>query len=177
MNLERPDLSQTDPAVVAYIEALEAELSQQRESGGSRRATESSLDVTEPPTTLNVITISQSKLAKRTPRHLYGRQRRGGMGIFDLGTSTDDPPAALVIADESADLLVVTSRARAFRLPVKVVPEAAVRGRGQALADHLPLESDERVALVLPHQRGGYLNVVTDRAQVRRLRHHFLAIT
>ena len=173
MSLERPDLSQTNPAVIAYIEALEAELVVLRESDGSRRAAESTLVVSEPPTSLNLITVSRAGLAKRTPRHLYGRQRRGGMGIFDLETTDADPPAALVIADEAADLLLVTSRARAFRLPVKKVPETEVRGRGQAPAQHLPLEAGETVALVLPHQRGGYLNVVTDKAQVRRLRHHF----
>jgi DNA gyrase subunit A len=95
------------------------------------------------------------------------------MGIFDMETGDDDPPAALVVADEAADLLIVTSLARAFRLPLKKVPETPVRGRGQPLADHLPLDPGESVALVLPHRHSGYLNVITNKAQVRRLRHHF----
>lgn len=173
MNPERPDLSQTDPTVVAYIEALEAELADLRATGSGRAAAESTLETTEPPTTLNLVTVSRAGLAKRTPRHLYSRQRRSGMGIFDMEIIDDDPPAALLIVDEAADLLIVTSLARAFRLPLKKVPETPVRGRGKPLADSLPLDPSETIALVLPHQRSGYLNVLTSQAQVRRLRHHF----
>ncbi len=173
MTPDRPDLSHIDPAVVAYIEALEAELAGLRAGGSGRAAAESTLEATEPPTSLNLVTVSRAGLAKRTPRHHYSRQRRGGMGIFDMETRDDDPPAALVIADEADDLLVVTSLARAFRLPLRKLPETPIRGRGGPLADHLPLDPGESVALVLPHRRAGYLNVLTDRAQVRRLRHHF----
>ena len=75
MRVERPDLEGLDPAVRAYIESLEAELDALRGEAGE----ESELAVfQEPPTTLNVITISTAGVAKRTPRHLYTRQRRGG---------------------------------------------------------------------------------------------------
>ncbi len=124
MHLERPDLGQTAPVVRAYIEALEAEL-----------------EPSEPPATLNVITASAAGVAKRTPRHLYGRQRRGGMGIFDLDTSEDDPPACLTIADESQKLLLFTTLARAFELPVNALPESPVRARGEALLGCVVKES------------------------------------
>ncbi len=87
MNAERTDLDKLDSVVRAYIEDLEAELDRLRRSKGqSRRSTAAAglLEPSEPPTTLNVVTISAAGLAKRTPRHLYFRQRRGGMGVFDL---------------------------------------------------------------------------------------------
>ena len=89
MNLERPDLSLVSPDVRAYIEALEAELAATRKS--PPRARESFADElaelnepSEPPTTFQVITATAGGIIKRTPRHLYDRQRRGGMGVFDL---------------------------------------------------------------------------------------------
>ena len=177
MNIERPDLDTLAPTVRAYIEALEAELDRLRRSGGRRRqstATPESSAHSEPPTTLNVITISAACLAKRTPRHLYSRQRRGGMGIFDLETPEDDPPALLTIADESQVLVLITNRARAFRLPVHELPDFPVHGRGKSLTARLPLSSDEHLTIVLPDQGGTYVALLTRRGHVRWLAGHLL---
>lgn len=177
MTLERPDLSQVTPAVLAYIEALEAELEELRETRGNRTVGVERplppLEPNEPPTTLNVITVSRNGLAKRTPRHLYARQHRGGMGIFDLDVEADDPPVHLLVADQSQDLLIVTSQGRVFRLPVEQVAAGPVRSRGESLPNKLPLNAGERLALILPHRREGYLTLVTDQGHVRRFRYHY----
>ncbi|MFN8453946.1 MAG: DNA gyrase C-terminal beta-propeller domain-containing protein [Anaerolineae bacterium] len=178
MQLERPDLSQLDPVVRAYIESLEAELERRREEeeadAGDERAPAQPLEPSEPPTTLNLITVSLSGMAKRTPRHHYWRQRRGGMGVFDLETSENDPPAFLTIADESQSLLLITTHARAFSARVSDLPESPVRSRGQLLTAKLPLRPDERLAIVLPSQNSGYVNLVTERGHVRRLRYNYI---
>jgi DNA gyrase subunit A len=96
------------------------------------------------------------------------------MGIFDLETPENDPPAFLTIADESQNLLLITNHARAFRVPVNSLPESPVRSRGQLLTERLPLRPDERVAIILPSQASGYIALVTERGHVRRLRHHYL---
>lgn len=170
MNLERPDLSTLPPAVAAYIEALEAELEalRQRDDESTAR-NEAPLEPSEPPTTMNVITISAQGMAKRTPRHHYWRQRRGGMGVFDLDSGEDDPPKFLVIADESAGVILVTDQGRAFRLPVNELPEAPVRSRGRNLAELFPFRTDEKLALAVADQGGAYLALVTTRGQVRRI--------
>jgi DNA gyrase subunit A len=177
MTLKRPDLSQANPAVLAYIQALEAELEELRQGSNHRAASVDRavppLEPNEPPTPLNVITVSRSGLAKRTPRHLYTRQHRGGMGIFDLDVGDDDPPVHLLVADQSQDLLLVTSQGRVFRLPVEQLAAAPVRSRGESLPDKVPLNEAERLALVLPHRREGYLTLVTDQAHVRRFRYHY----
>lgn len=179
MQLERPDLSQLDPMVRAYIESLEAELERLRETeedddADTDRFSAMPLEPSEPPTSLNVITISMSGLAKRTPRHHYWRQRRGGMGVFDLETSETDPPAFLTIADESQSLLLITTHARAFSAQVSDLPESTLRSRGQLLTGKLPLRPDERLAVVLPSQNSGYVNLVTERGHVRRLRYNYI---
>lgn len=177
MNVERPDLDTLDPDVRAYIEALEAELDRLRRGRNQPRreaAEPVSSEPSEPPTTLNVITISAAGLAKRTPRHLYSRQRRGGMGVFDLEVPEDDLPALLTIADESQSLVLITSRARAFRLPVQKLPESSLRSRGQPLTAHLSLSPDERPAIVIPDQGGTYLALLTQRGHVRWFAGHLL---
>ena len=177
MNLERPDLGLVSPAVRAYIEALEAELAAARRS--PPRARETSADEfaelnepSEPPTTFQVITATAGGIIKRTPRHLYDRQRRGGMGVFDLDAPDGDPPALLVIADVTQNLIVVTSQGRAFPLAVSQLAESPVRGRGETLRKWLPLAADERVALLAPDMGAGYLTLVTRRGQVRRWRYN-----
>jgi len=174
INVERPDLTDLDPRVRAYIEALEVEL--KRFSPHQEQITTAvELEVSDPtelPTTLQLVTISRQGFIKRTPRHLYARQRRGGMGIFDLETQADDYPAFLSIADEAQSLLIFSNFARVFRLAVNKIPESPVRNRGITLQEWLQFEPDERVAAVLPDQATGYVAMVSQNGAVRSLRHH-----
>lgn len=195
MPLERPDLSQTTPDVRAYIESLERELERvrlnaiaarsrgdapRRPAPAARPALEEDRPETlpelnepeEPPTTLNVITLTASGIAKRTPRHLYTRQRRGGMGIFDLETPDDTPPAILTLADEAQTLLLLSQQGRAYRLPVANIPEMPVRGRGSSILGKIILGAEDGLALAIPEQAEGYLALVSQTGFVRKLRHH-----
>ena len=174
MKIERPDLSRVDPVVKSYIEALEAELHRHKskEEKPEPYIEAELLEPGELPTTLNLITISAQGIIKRTPRHLYLRQRRGGMGIFDLDTHGDDYPAFLTVADEAQSLLLFSNFARVFRLPVNKLPEAPVRARGESLSERITFEPDERLAAVLPDQAVGYVALVSQSGIVRCLRHH-----
>lgn len=177
MSILRPDLSQATAATLEYIEALEAELArlhalQATGERSSRRAPDAPVEPSEPPTTLNIITLSADGLVKRTPRHLYQRQRRGGMGVFDLETPDRDRPAFLGLADAASSLLLLTNRGRAFRLPLGLLAEAPVRARGQALSDFLGFVAEERVICALPADGGNYLALVSERGQVRRYSAH-----
>jgi DNA gyrase subunit A len=179
--MERPDLSQAEPAVRAYIEWLEAQLEGQRASrpdlSDEAEPPLPPLEPDEPPTTLNVITLTRSGLAKRTPRHRYSRQRRGGMGVFDVESGDDDPPQTLAIADERANLLVITSHARALRLPVYFLDEVAVRARPQPYMVSLPLQEGEAWSVALPIQAQGYLAIVSRGGFVRTLPAHLFGDT
>jgi len=179
MKMQRPDLSGIPPEVAAYIEGLEQELGRLRETGKRGAAAEpADNDPSEPPTTINIVTVTQNGLIKRTPRHLYARQRRGGMGVFGLEGADDDPPGWLAAADETAGVTIVTDQGRAFRLAVSDLPEVALHSRGAPLRDRMPLRADEAVALVFADApaegRGAYLAVVTRRGQVRRIGSQYL---
>jgi DNA gyrase subunit A len=180
MELTRPDLTAVDPQVRAYIEALEADLAQlqnrpalrQRSQDDAEPAPTGPTEPDEPPTTLNLISATASGLAKRTPRHLYSRQHRSGMGVFDLDSPVDQPPALLAIADESANLLAITNLGRAFRLPVSAIPETSVRSRGNNILARIMLTEDETLAALLPDRAEGYLALLSHTGMVRLLRHH-----
>lgn len=174
MQLERPDLAGISPEVLAYIEALEAALAENDEEGGRTPRQEAPLEPSEPPTTKQMVTISADGIGKRTPRHHYLRQRRGGMGIFDLDSGDADPPAFLLSVEESAGLILITNQGRAFRSDVRSLPETDIRSRGASLLADFPLRDDEKLAIVAPDQGGSYLVLVSVRGQVRRIGSQYL---
>ncbi len=179
MNIERPQLDQLAPDVRAYIEALESELERLRQGMRRTRSRRSDSieelnEPSEPPTTINVITINAAGVAKRTPRHLYFRQRRGEMGVFDLETPEENPPAFLVIADESEHLVFITDQGRAFRLPVQNLLETPVHSRGQSITERLSLNEGERLAIVLPDRQELYVALLTRRGHVRWFAGHLV---
>lgn len=173
---ERPDLSNLPVDVLAYIETLEREVAHWQSQAADDR-TEAPLEASEPPTTAQVITISAKGIAKRTARHLYLRQRRGGMGVFDLEAPDNDPPTFLVIADVSAGLILFSNQGRLFRCAVREVPERDVRARGEPIFARFPLRADERITLVIgdaPPPNGTFLMLVSERGQVRRIAKQYL---
>lgn len=170
MEFERPDLSHVAPEVVAYIEALEAELAKYDTDEPSERAPIPQ----EPPTTINVISLSHHGRAKRTPRHFYGRQRRAGMGVFDLETTPPDFPAHLALADEDGHLLLISNHGRAFRLPVTALVETPVRAAGSPALGSLSLRENEQITGILPADGGKYLVMVSQRGWVQRVRDGYL---
>ncbi len=172
MRPERPDLSSLAPEVRAYIEHLEAEL--QRLERAPRRS-QPTLEPSEPPTTVNVITGTTQGRIKRTPRHLYVRQRRGGMGVFGMESGEEDWPAFLILADEGDRFVVITDRGRGFSLPVAELPESPLHSRGDALSRWLPLQEGERPQLLLPVTAKAVLYLVSARGWVRRLGGNIIA--
>lgn len=192
MPTERPDLSNLPLEVLSYIQSLETELETlrtaqaqrtqrpeavQRVAATPRAATdlaeEEELSTpSEPPTTFNLITATAGGVMKRTPRHLYDRQRRGGMGVFDLDAPDGDPPAFLAVADASQTLIVVTTLGRAFPVAVSLLVESPVRARGESIRKTVPLNGDEKISLITPDIGAGNLTVVTRRGQVRRWRYN-----
>jgi DNA gyrase subunit A len=173
--IERPDLTHLQPEILAYIEYLEGELARLQSKETPPKSVEPeppALIPSEPPTTVQLITLTAQGVVKRTSRHLYQRQRRSGMGVFDLDTPESDPPAVLVSADESQSLLLFTDQARAFRLPVSLFPSQPVRGRGESFALKLGLYPEERLVAALPDVAHGAVVLVSERGMVRHLRHH-----
>jgi DNA gyrase subunit A len=180
--MDRPDLTDVDPKIRAYIEYLESQVKSKPSSGKERTHANILPDEyvdrideqlpSELPTTLNIISISKSGLAKRTARHLYSRQHRGGMGIFDLDVASPDYPAILSCADENQNLILFSNTARAFRLNASKISATPVRSKGDILLQRIALEPEEYIVAVLPEQASGYVAMASASGRVRCLRHH-----
>lgn len=175
--MERPDLSNTDPLVRDYIEYLERRLrigpDRHRDTPETDELPVSDAPLpAEAPTTLQIITISKEGYTKRTARHHYPRQHRGGMGIFDLDLNGDDYPVTLANTDEEQSLLVFTNKARVYRHPVSKISSTDVHAKGKPLFDRSPLDHDEWVTVALPVRATGYVAMLSANGRVRILRHH-----
>jgi DNA gyrase subunit A len=174
MSIERPDLSGVEPEIREYIEYLEAQLG--RKSAARKTPEEEAPEIplvpSEPPTTIQLISMTASGVTKRTFRHLYTRQRRGGMGIFDLDTNEKEAPSILVPVEPGQRLLLFTNMGRVFRLPVETIPEGEIRSRGQLVTGKLGLNDDETIAAALPDRARGSVVMLSERGMVRLLRHH-----
>lgn len=169
--MERPDLTHVSAEVLAYIEYLEHQLLLK-----PAKPDAAAPEPTEPLTSTNIVTISKNGAAKRTPRHLYGRQHRAGIGVFDLDTPETDPPAFLVAADITDRLLLFTNFGRVFPLSVSRVAEREVRGKGESLLAGLPLMNQERLAAVLPGTGGEDVLLASQRGWVRVVRKNLLGM-
>jgi len=178
MQLQRPDLSEISPAIRSYIEALEAEVDRLRPRRRKRTTRveepvlEPILEPNEAPTTMGMITLSSGGIAKRTLRHLYSQQRRGGMGIFDLETTEKDPPRRLAVINEDKTLLLISNFARVYHLPISKLEASPVRHRGRHLAKFVILDRGEYISLILPNPTSGALVVTTQTGQVQRYQYH-----
>jgi DNA gyrase subunit A len=170
--MERPDLTDIPEDIVQYIEFLEMSLQQRntRKSQSDSGVDEEIFEPAELPGTQNVITLTAAGIGKRSPRHLYSRQRRGGMGIFDLEAPEGDSPALLAIVEETDALLLFTNQGRAFRLEVSQLPLVDVRSKGTNLAERLQLRPGEYFVAALPATEGVYVALASERGWVRRVR-------
>jgi DNA gyrase subunit A len=178
--MQRPDLNRVDPEVIAYIEYLEkkAGLRANRAAAVDGEPAELTAErasealPAEQETTTNIITVSHAGLAKRTLRHLFTRQHRGGMGVFGLDVDEPDYPVLLSSADESQNLLLFTNRARVFRLQLNAIPITEVYDKGTFITERFILDAGESLVAILPEQARGYVALASESGRVRVLRHH-----
>jgi DNA gyrase subunit A len=123
---------------------------------------------------MNIVAFSAAGMIKRTPRHFYTRQRRGGMGVFDLDTPEDEPPALLATADENESLLLFSDQGRAYRLSLSRLNESAVRAKGVPITDFITLRPGERIVAALPDGGGTQVALVGERGWVTLVRASFV---
>jgi DNA gyrase subunit A len=176
--MERPNLENINPDIIAYIEYLESKIKGHSANKSTVYPEETEIRLSEsagpaePPTTINIATFSKNGLVKRTPRHLFPRQHRGGMGIFDLDVPEPDYPAILASLEEAENALVFTNLAKVYRFPVSRFQQGEVRSKGFPLFDRIPTDPGEVPVVILPERSSGYVAMVTSLGRVRCLRHH-----
>lgn len=176
--MQRPDLNNIDPEVIAYIEFLEKKAGVHNAKPGDTQPVElpperaSQSLPAERETSVNIIIASHYGYAKRSFRHLFTRQHRGGMGVLGMDINTPDYPVLLGAAEESQNLLFFTSRGRVFRHTISSIAPTEVFARGSLVTERFGLESDECLVAIIPEQAKGYVALASQSGWVRCLRHH-----
>lgn len=118
-----------------------------------------------------VITLTHSGYIKRIQADTYSAQRRGGKGIQAMTTKEDDFVEHVFVASTHSDLLFFTNRGRAFRIRAYEVPDAGRTAKGTNLVNLLPLDSDEKIEVVLSIKGDydeGYLIMATKQGIIKK---------
>ena len=97
-----------------------------------------------------VITVSHGGYIKRLPLDTYRAQKRGGRGITGSGTKEEDWVEHLYTAQTHDYLMIFTARGHCYWLKVHEIPEASRASRGKPIVNLLALDSDERIAAIVP---------------------------
>jgi DNA gyrase subunit A len=97
-----------------------------------------------------VVTLSHTGYVKAQPLAEYRAQRRGGRGKQAAQTKDDDWIDQLFIANTHDWMLCFSDRGRVYWLKVWEVPQGARASRGKPIVNMFPLQSGEKITVVLP---------------------------
>ena len=97
-----------------------------------------------------VVTLSHGGYVKSQPLAEYRAQRRGGRGKQAAQTKEDDWIDQLFIANTHDWMLCFSDRGRVYWLKVWEVPQGARASRGKPIVNMFPLQSGEKITVVLP---------------------------
>lgn len=119
-----------------------------------------------------VVTISHQGYVKRLPVGTYRKQRRGGVGVGSGGTAEEeDFIEHLFIASTHDNLLLFTSKGKAFMIKVHEIPQASRTAKGKFIANFLSLAQGEKITSYIPvreFQEGKYLVMSTRLGQIKK---------
>jgi DNA gyrase subunit A len=159
------------------LEIIKEELGKLKEKFGDERRTEISRST---DTDFNiedliadedvVVTISHQGYVKRLPVSTYRKQKRGGVGVGSGGVE-EDFVEHLFIASTHDNLLLFTSRGKAFTLKVHEIPQASRISKGKFIANFISLAQGEKVTSYIPvrdFKEGQFLVMTTRLGQIKK---------
>ena len=117
------------------------------------------------------VTLTHFGYVKRTAADTYKAQRRGGKGIAGLSTREEDFVEHLIITSSHNYLLFITNKGKAYALKGYEVPDAGRTAKGTAIVNLLQLDSEEKVATVIPisgYDDGKYLVIGTKSGIIKK---------
>ncbi len=120
-----------------------------------------------------VVSITRGGYAKRTLRHQYRLQRRGGKGVRGAALRGDDVVEHFIATTNHHWLLFFTTAGRVYRTKAYNLPEASRDARGGHVAGLLSFQPDEQIAQVLAirdYEQAPYLVLATRAGLVKKTR-------
>jgi DNA gyrase subunit A len=159
------------------IEIIKEELGKLKEKYGDERRTEiskSDATVMEIEDLIAeedvVVTISHQGYVKRLPVTTYRKQKRGGVGVGS-GVDEEDFVEHLFIASTHDNLLLFTSKGKAFMIKVHEVPQASRIAKGKFIANFVSLAQGEKITSYIPvrkFEEGQFLVLATKLGQIKK---------
>jgi DNA gyrase subunit A len=120
-----------------------------------------------------VVSITRGGYAKRTQRHQYRTQKRGGKGVRGATLRGDDVVEHFISTTNHHWLLFFTTAGRVYRTKAYNLPEAARDAKGGHVAGLLSFQPDEDIAQVLAirdYDQAPYLVLATRNGLVKKTR-------
>ena len=117
-----------------------------------------------------VVTISHQNYVKRLPVTTYRKQRRGGVGVGSGGVE-EDFVEHLFVASTHDNLLLFTSRGKAFMIRVHEIPQASRISKGKFVSNFVSLAQGEKITSYIPvrkFEEGKYLVMSTSLGQIKK---------
>ncbi len=120
-----------------------------------------------------VVSITRGGYAKRTLRHQYRLQKRGGKGVRGASLRGDDVVEHFIATTNHHWLLFFTTAGRVYRTKAYNLPEASRDAKGGHVAGLLSFLPDESIAQVLAirdYEQAPYLVLATHNGLVKKTR-------
>jgi DNA gyrase subunit A len=120
-----------------------------------------------------VVSITRGGYAKRTLRHQYRTQKRGGKGVRGATLRGDDVVEHFIATSNHHWLLFFTTAGRVYRTKAYNLPEASRDAKGGHVAGLLSFQPDENIAQVLAirdYEQAPYLVLATRNGLVKKTR-------
>ena len=118
-----------------------------------------------------IVALTNFGYIKRAPVDTYKSQRRGGKGITGIATREEDFVKELFTASTHDTILFFSNKGKMYKLRGYEIPEAGRTAKGTAIVNLLSLDSDEKVAAIIPLQNfaeGKYLLFATKNGLIKK---------
>ncbi len=96
-----------------------------------------------------LISITTNGYIKRLTTDTYKSQLRGGKGVIGQGLREDDAVMSMLFASTHDDLILFTTKGRAFKIKAFEIPVASRQSKGVALPNVIRINGDEKVTAMV----------------------------
>lgn len=96
-----------------------------------------------------LISITTNNYIKRLLPDTYRSQSRGGKGVIGQGLREDDAVMEMIFASTHDDILLFTSKGRAFKIKAFEIPVSSRQSKGVALPNVVRINPDEKVTTMV----------------------------
>ncbi|MBU4691987.1 DNA gyrase subunit A [Mycoplasma zalophi] len=119
-----------------------------------------------------IVTYTTNNYVKSTLLEEYREQKRGGTGSIGTKTYSDDNVKNIIHANTHIDILILTSKAKIFRIRGHEIPSVSKSAKGTPIVNLIPnIEKDENISTILTtddYQNNKYLLTITKKGIVKR---------